>query len=108
MALINCPNCNQNVSDKAEFCPNCSYVFANNKKQLHNIIICAECGEKYNGELVACPKCGCPKPKFKKRYTKTAILIAVVLIISIFFVLGKGIKSYEYYENAKTAVSVIE
>ena len=25
MAIINCPECNSNVSDKAESCPNCAF-----------------------------------------------------------------------------------
>ena len=29
MALINCPECGKEASDKAEKCPNCGYPFAN-------------------------------------------------------------------------------
>ena len=29
MALINCPECNRQVSDKAESCPNCGYPLQN-------------------------------------------------------------------------------
>jgi uncharacterized membrane protein YvbJ len=27
MALVNCPECGQQVSDKAAFCPHCGYPF---------------------------------------------------------------------------------
>ncbi len=34
MALINCPECNTQVSDKAEKCPNCAFpIKTQNKKE---------------------------------------------------------------------------
>jgi len=30
MAIINCPECNTKVSDKAKQCPNCAYPFKDN------------------------------------------------------------------------------
>ena len=40
--LINCPECNKEVSDKAEICPNCGFK-------------CLECETKTNIEI--CPYC---------------------------------------------------
>lgn len=47
MALIKCPECGKEVSDKASTCPNCAYPFGNNndivnelKKQSEYTIIC--------------------------------------------------------------------
>lgn len=41
MALIKCPECNKNVSDKAENCPHCGYSFetkkANSSNKLNNL-----------------------------------------------------------------------
>ena len=37
MALIKCPECKQDVSDKATFCPHCGYPFEKIKK-MHNLI----------------------------------------------------------------------
>lgn len=32
MALINCPECNNRISDQAEKCPNCAYPIKNTNK----------------------------------------------------------------------------
>lgn len=32
MALIKCPECSKEVSDKAKTCPHCGYPLTNNKK----------------------------------------------------------------------------
>jgi hypothetical protein len=44
MALINCPECNKEISDKAENCPGCGFPV--NKKT-----------ESSNDEYLCCPKC---------------------------------------------------
>lgn len=36
MALINCPECNKETSDKAESCPHCGYPIENSFKLHHN------------------------------------------------------------------------
>lgn len=38
MALINCPECNSQISDKANSCPNCGYPLPNNVNQSKNDI----------------------------------------------------------------------
>lgn len=50
MALINCPECGKEVSDKATTCPNCGTPL---KKKY-----CQHCGERIDSECVVCPKCG--------------------------------------------------
>lgn len=50
MALINCPECGKEISDKAVSCPNCGAVV---KKKF-----CQHCGEKIDNDCVVCPKCG--------------------------------------------------
>lgn len=47
MALIKCPECGKEISDKASACPNCAYPFGNNnyvvnelKKQSEYTMIC--------------------------------------------------------------------
>ena len=32
MAIINCPECNNSVSDRADTCPNCAYPINKNSK----------------------------------------------------------------------------
>lgn len=46
MALIECPECQKQISDKAEFCPNCGYPV--NKRSNEN---------ESEKEYLCCPKC---------------------------------------------------
>lgn len=50
MAMISCPECGREISDKAASCPNCGAVVG--KK------FCQHCGEKIDTDCVVCPKCG--------------------------------------------------
>ena len=50
MALINCPECGKEISDKAKICPNCGTAISN--------IFCRFCGEKIEEDTVICPHCG--------------------------------------------------
>jgi len=50
MALINCPECGKEISDKAASCPNCG---ATVKRKF-----CQHCGEAIDNDCVVCPKCG--------------------------------------------------
>ena len=51
MALVSCPECGREVSEKATACPNCGAPL-NGKK------FCKHCGEKIDNDCVVCPKCG--------------------------------------------------
>ncbi len=53
MALIECKECGQMVSDKAEICPNCGCP-------VEKEVVCEECGEHFKEGEPTCPKCGCP------------------------------------------------
>lgn len=55
MALITCPNCGEQVSDKAKTCIHCGANLIPEEKQ-----ICQECGAEIEPESDVCPKCGCP------------------------------------------------
>lgn len=52
--LINCPECNKEVSDKAEICPNCGFKI-NTLRQGVYCPKCLECETKTNIEI--CPYC---------------------------------------------------
>ncbi len=54
MALISCPECGKEISDKAASCPNCGSPINDsaNKK------FCQHCGASIDKECVVCPKCG--------------------------------------------------
>lgn len=79
MALMNCPECGKEISDKAEFCPSCGYVLV--KSELPKI---------RKSELGAAEK----KPSLGKAYIFCGICViifgifTVAIIIGIFAILG--------------------
>lgn len=56
MALISCPNCGNQISDKAKKCVHCGFEFPEEK----TAILCSECGAELEDGATTCPKCGCP------------------------------------------------
>ena len=50
MALIKCPECGKEISDKAKTCPHCGVPI--------EMKFCQYCGEKIEKDCVVCPKCG--------------------------------------------------
>ena len=55
MAMITCPNCGEQVSDKAKKCVHCGTILIQEEKKK-----CAECGAELEEESTECPNCGCP------------------------------------------------
>lgn len=55
MAIIQCPNCRGQISDRARKCVHCGTVFTSGKKEL-----CAECGAELEDGAAMCFQCGCP------------------------------------------------
>ena len=51
MAIIRCPECGHEISDKASFCPSCGVAIAG------KVTECPECGNVYFSEMSECPKC---------------------------------------------------
>lgn len=51
MAIIKCPECGHEISDKAPFCPSCGVAIAN------HITICTKCGKVYFKSEAECPNC---------------------------------------------------
>lgn len=51
MAIIKCPECGRQISDKAPACPNCGVEIAG------KITRCPQCGEIYFKDQPACPNC---------------------------------------------------
>lgn len=51
MAIIRCPECGHEISDKAPFCPSCGVAIAN------KVVTCPECGKTYFSTLKECPQC---------------------------------------------------
>ena len=78
MALFNCPNCNSQISDKADACPNCGTKLEKKKKT--KTIICKECKTEIQTKTKKCPNCGCPVTKNKKF---VIILISILIVLAI-------------------------
>lgn len=51
MAMIKCPECGRQISDKAPFCPCCGVAIAG------KIVRCPQCGEVYFNDQEMCPNC---------------------------------------------------
>lgn len=51
MAIIKCPECGRQISDKAPVCPNCGVEIAG------KTIKCTQCGEIYFRDQNMCPNC---------------------------------------------------
>ena len=93
MAMMECPNCGEQVSDKAKKCVHCGTVLIPEEKRY-----CQECGAELDAEADVCPKCGCPVENVKdseatpqqvevtgvkiaKKSKKIIAIAAVVLLI---------------------------
>lgn len=50
MAMIICPNCGEQVSDKAKKCVSCGWILIPDEKK-----ICAECGAVLENDMETCP-----------------------------------------------------
>lgn len=126
MALVQCPNCGKNVSDRAVKCPACNFELP--KKAEENV--CEECGAVLPEGAVECPECGCPvtvkedsqlqrvsvanvelkgiNPKTKKIII--LILILLVVAVAAFFgitAISKGNASSQYKKDLSTAVTLM-
>lgn len=61
MAMIQCPECGQEISDKAKKCIHCGKVLVEEPKKF-----CSECGKEIPLDSEECPFCGCPVEPEKK------------------------------------------
>lgn len=55
MALVQCPNCGKEISDKSKKCIHCGYIIIEDPKP-----ICPECGAEIEKGATVCDKCGYP------------------------------------------------
>lgn len=67
MSLINCPECNKEISDTAVNCPNCGYKIGKMK-------FCKFCGEKIHEDSIICTKCGRQVEEVKKTASEGIII----------------------------------
>ena len=119
MALINCPNCNKEISDKAKVCVGCGHqlVEVNTEKKMIN---CPECGVITDGLIDVCTNCGYPvstlqtkieetqktKKVFKKKWF-WILTICLFLLISVISIVFNSAKTENYNIEICTAVDEI-
>ncbi len=58
MALITCPSCGKEISDRSKVCIHCGYDLSNLKEATARV--CPECGMELEEGAEVCPNCGCP------------------------------------------------
>lgn len=104
MAIIQCPSCGGNVSDKAEACPHCA----------SSISVCPECKSILSQEFSICPSCGfpiSPQTNNKNKTKKKFHFIPLVVILSILLVSCVVVFSYfrnsAYHDNLLQATYTI-
>lgn len=60
MSLINCPNCNKEISDKAKVCVGCGHQILDDANTEKRMVTCPECGKIANSLTDICFNCGYP------------------------------------------------
>lgn len=111
MALINCPECNKQISDQAKTCPHCGYSVP--KPTVY--ITCPECEEKIEKGMRNCSNCGYPvkftafipegkMEKLKKRIP--LMIVGVFLALVLLSVSRIALHSFSFYINANHLLSI--
>ena len=121
MALIKCPNCGKEISDKATNCVACGYDLSETDRENDLGIICPECGTPLDTNLEVCPNCGCPinkeetfaeEPVFKeqekpKKKRKIGLIIFLVILVAIGFFAKTVIDKNQYDSNSREAAALM-
>ena len=112
MAMIICPSCGQQVSDKAKKCVHCGAILIQEEKK-----ICAECGVELDEGATECPNCGCPvehedKSEVNEQPQKVEVTgvkvtrkvkIIIGIVIAILVAGGAILFGLNQYQKKKTA-----
>lgn len=128
MAMVVCPECGKEISDKAKVCPGCGHVIKAVDEPKH-LLECEECGTEYEETLEMCPNCGCPRPKKVEEdspqkvevtgiaINKKKLIIAIsAAVVAITVIIGgifatKNItakkETKEYYKNMSLATATM-
>lgn len=117
MAMIKCPECGQEISDKAKKCVHCGKILIEDKPATK---ICSDCGKENPIDATECVHCGCPfeeettvetpvqttvaeKPKKNKKKIIIPIVAAVVVIaVGLIIYNVKVVKPKNTYNEAMT------
>ena len=88
MAMITCPECGQEISDKSKKCIHCGKVLV--EENVPNKF-CSECGKEVEISATECPYCGYPldeeekemKQQKSKKIKKIIIPIAIISFLAV-------------------------
>lgn len=116
MAMIKCPECGQEISDKAKKCVHCGKVLIEDKPATK---VCGDCGKENPIDATECVHCGCPfeeiappenspvqtvqaeKPKNNLKKIIIPVIAAVVVIaVGLIVYNVKVIKPKNTYDEA--------
>lgn len=114
MAMTTCPNCGEQISDKAKKCVHCGTVLVQEEKKY-----CPDCGAELEEGMDTCPKCGCPIEniietektpqqvevtgvKITKK-SKKIIVIATIAVIVVAIITAIGVQTHKKNVAAKAA-----
>lgn len=114
MAMTTCPNCGEQISDKAKKCVHCGAVLIPEEKKY-----CPDCGAELEEGMESCPKCGCPIEndatsevmpqqvevtgvKVSKK-SKKLIVIGIIAVIAVAISAAVGVQIHKKNVAAKAA-----
>ena len=112
MAMTTCPNCGEQISDKAKKCVHCGTVLVPKEKKY-----CPDCGAELEEGMYICPKCGCPIEniietektpqqvevtgvKITKK-SKKIIVIATIAVLVAAIITAIGVQTHKKNVTAK-------
>lgn len=114
MAMTTCPNCGEQISDKAKKCVHCGAILIPEEKKY-----CPDCGAELEDGMDTCPKCGCPIEKAVEKETapqqvevtgvkitkksKKIIVIAAIAVIVTAIIAAIGVQTHKKNVAAKAA-----
>ena len=120
MALINCPNCNKEISDKAKVCVGCGHQFLDDVTIEKNLMNCPECGVIIDVLADVCSNCGYPFNELQTKLEGTkksknifkeklfwSLTICVILLMSIILIVFNGLRTENYNVEICAAVDKI-
>lgn len=116
MAIIKCPECKKEISDKAQKCIYCGKVLIEEEEKENK---CIECGTVLDKTDEVCPNCGCPaKYELKEEKPQSVqvdkinvtskmkkIIIGVIVAIIVCVGGGYGYKSYSDYKDEQEYIA---
>ena len=108
MAMITCPECGKEISDKSKKCIHCRKVLV---EEVIPKKFCSECGKEVDISATECPYCGCPldeeekevKQQKTKKIKKIIIPVAIIAIIAIIGVVAINIMKSSLNEDEQLA-----